>query len=100
MKRQPPNELREEHSRLRAILADHKAMTYGTLRGEHGFQPSHLEYAYQTFPEVFAPGITPEGRPTIRLLDTEAETFELQRSETQVPVGTDDPCRAHLLPPS
>jgi hypothetical protein len=76
MKREPPDELRQEHIRLRAILADHKPVTYGTLRTDHGFQPSRLEYAYQTFPEVFAAGTTPEGRPTIWLLDTEAEAFD------------------------
>jgi hypothetical protein len=68
--------LRAEHHLLRSILSHHQPVRYALLRTEHDFQPSRLEYAYQIYPEVFASGTTPQGQPTIRLLEGELESYE------------------------
>lgn len=67
----------EGHARLRHLLKDHQAVTYGQLRREHGLSPVFLEAQIAKYPEVFeGPTELSTGRPMIRLKAGKLEARE------------------------
>ena len=67
---------REEHYKLRALLTTGSPLEYGHLRREFNISPLRLEYQIETYPAVFAAGMSVRGRPTIRLKEGELESRE------------------------
>lgn len=68
---------REEHYRLRELLADHSPRTYGDLRREHNFSPIFLESQIDMYPEIFEGEVElASGKPTIRLCEGSLESRE------------------------
>jgi hypothetical protein len=56
------------HQKLRELLADHSARTYGDLRRQHNLSPIDLEKQISRYPAIFESGVElTTGRPTIKL---------------------------------
>jgi hypothetical protein len=68
---------REQHYKLRELLADHSPRTYGELRRSFGFSPIFLESQIDVYPEVFQGGSQlSDGKPTIALKGGKLEDRE------------------------